>query len=297
MISVVIPLYNKEQSIASTINSVLAQTYKDFEIVVVNDGSTDKSVDVVRSIDDDRIVLISQKNQGVSAARNTGILAARGNYVAFLDADDIWDIQYLETSVKLIKDYPNAGIYGTASGLIINDIKKTENSNYSKHRGYINNPWLYGSPYSTSAIIVAKSVFSKVGFFDERMTHGEDLDMWWRILLNYPCVYEDITYSYYRVDAENSLMAMKIPIEKHIPYYMDKYRAYRTNNSQFRKFFDREMIYRLYPYLLDHKYKSIAHNLSKQIDYSQLKVSMRFRMMCPHLYYLYQYVRKIILKK
>lgn len=294
MISVVIPLYNKAQSIRKTLDSVLAQTYKDFEIVVVDDGSTDESADVAEAfLQASRhsplaFRLIRKPNGGVSSARNAGILAAKGEYVAFLDGDDLWGPEYLSISAKLIADYPNAGIYGTASGLVINDVLKGETTLYVGHRGWIENPWIVGPPFSTSATIVDKKVFDVIGLFDERMTHGEDLDMWWRIVLKYPCVYEDVVHSYYRVDAENSLMSRPIPLETHLPNFIDKYTVERANSETFRKFFDKEMIYRLYPYLFDKKNRKKAKELASQLDYSMQKISMRLRIQFPHLYRLYQ---------
>ena len=94
MISVVIPLYNKEEQIADTLQSIFAQTFQDFEIVIVDDGSTDNSVEEVEKFDDSRIRLIHQTNAGVSAARNRGIEEARGELIAFLDADDEWKPEY-----------------------------------------------------------------------------------------------------------------------------------------------------------------------------------------------------------
>ena len=114
MISVVIPLYNKEKQIAKTLQTVLNQTYQDFEIVIVNDGSTDGSVDEVKKFLNPRIRLINQKNGGVSAARNRGIEEAKGEYIAFLDADDVWDIEHLEVLYQLILAYPKNGAYATA---------------------------------------------------------------------------------------------------------------------------------------------------------------------------------------
>ena len=115
MISVVIPLYNKEQSIAATIQSVLAQTYTDYEIIVVDDGSTDNSLKVVQErvseLENERVRIIHQENAGVSAARNKGILESKGKYIAFLDADDLWAPNYLATLAALIADFPNAGLY------------------------------------------------------------------------------------------------------------------------------------------------------------------------------------------
>ena len=118
MISVVIPLYNKEKSIASTLQSVYEQTYTDYEVVIVNDGSTDNSANVVKDfiakIDDrcidDRWTLICQENAGVSAARNRGIIEAKGEYVAFLDADDFWREDKLEKQLKVMEKYSYRGV-------------------------------------------------------------------------------------------------------------------------------------------------------------------------------------------
>src|SRR5690554_3840739 len=111
MISVVIPLYNKEKSIMNTIQSVLNQTFQDFEIVVINDGSTDKSAEIVEHIKDFRIRLVHQENQGVSAARNRGIKEAKYDWVAFLDGDDWWSDDFLTVLNDLQIKYPDAGIW------------------------------------------------------------------------------------------------------------------------------------------------------------------------------------------
>lgn len=299
--SIVIPLYNKQNSIVATLQSVLAQTYTNYEIIVVDDGSTDDSANVAEATLRECKVygvecrgrVIRVANGGVSSARNIGIMEAKGEYIAFLDGDDLWGRDYLKVSAKLIAEFPNAGIYGSASGLVINDVLTDETILYVGHRGWIENPWIVGPPFSTSATIVDKKVFDVIGLFDERMTHGEDLDMWWRIVLKYPCVYEDIVHSYYRVDAENSLMSKPIPLETHLPNFIDKYTEERANSETFRKFFDKEMIYRLYPYLFDKKNRKKAKELASQLDYSMQKISMRLRIQFPHLYRLYQKITNV----
>jgi glycosyltransferase involved in cell wall biosynthesis len=113
MFSIVIPLYNKEKYIKRAITSVLDQTIQDFEIIVVNDGSTDNSTNIVKSITDNRIKLINQENQGVSVARNTGIENTKNEYIAFLDADDKWEPYFLEEIRKLIEINKSAGLFAT----------------------------------------------------------------------------------------------------------------------------------------------------------------------------------------
>lgn len=125
MISVVIPLYNKEKSITTTLQSVIDQTYTDWELIVVNDGSTDNSLAVVKNfvaklpITNHKFQILEQPNGGVSVARNTGLLVAQGEYIAFLDGDDIWEPTYLEEAAQLIHDYPNGAIYGLGMGKMI----------------------------------------------------------------------------------------------------------------------------------------------------------------------------------
>lgn len=299
MISVVIPLYNKAQSIQKTLDSVLAQTYKDFEIVVVDDGSTDDSARVVEEFmknfpslqGGDRGRLIRKPNGGVSSARNAGILAAKGEYIAFLDGDDLWHPEYLETLHQLIVDYPDAALYGIGCTKICGDMipEKILSSN---ERGEIEDVWKhYPSCWTGSSSCSSRKRLIEVGLFDTRMTHGEDIDMWWRLLLSGKGVFDNRVLAYYRQDTENRAMNRVIPLEKHIPYYMEKYAEARANNVDFRRFFDRQMIYILYPYLFIYKYKKTAKIIAKNIDYSLLKWTMKFRIVCPRTYSIYQLLR------
>lgn len=295
MITVIIPLYNKVKSIKSTIESVLYQTYSDFEIVVVDDGSTDDSANVVRGIQDRRVRLISKENGGVSSARNKGILSAKGDYIAFLDGDDIWDETYLETLHDLIVEYPDAALYGIGFGWIKNGERKIATSKLpADYRGVVDDVWNnYPGFWTGSSSGSSRAKLMEVGLFDERMTHGEDIDMWWRLLLSGDGVVDSKPLAWYRLDTENRAMNKLIPLEKHIPYFIDKYEFPRNKNSSFRKYFDTEMIYRLYPYLFDDKYKVDAKQLSEKLDYTQLKWTLKFRMQYPYIYRLYEKMKSI----
>jgi len=187
-ISVVIPLYNKEKYVRRAVESVLSQTFRDFELIVVNDGSTDNSPALVRSYDDPRIRVINQENQGVSAARNRGITEARGKLIAFLDADDKWLPDFLDIVIHLVKKFPDAGAYATGIRLVR---QKKGISRDLYVRGGQDQCGCYfdllrkGMVANSSNITIRQSVFEKSGVFRDGFRRGEDLDMWFRIGLYY----------------------------------------------------------------------------------------------------------------
>jgi glycosyltransferase involved in cell wall biosynthesis len=196
LFSVVMPLYNKARFIKRSLDSVLLQTRGAYEIIVVDDGSTDEGPEIVARYSDSRIKLIRQKNSGVSAARNRGIESAEGSHIAFLDADDVWRPNYLEVITALIERYPGAGAYATAYEIIMPD-KTVINPKYhaipplpwegllpSYFRSVMGIP-----PVWTCAIAVPKEVFQRVGGFPVGIPIGEDLDMWGRIALAYPIAF------------------------------------------------------------------------------------------------------------
>lgn len=287
MITVVVPLYNKEKSVRATLESVRAQSYTDWECIVVDDGSTDNSREVVegiRELESERIRVIHQENAGVSAARNRGIMEAKGEYVAFLDGDDMWDKDFLKAMVSLIEEYPGKSIYGLGCAQIKKGETVSVRDNY--YRG--ESTWDYATmAFTGSSACVNKQDAIEVGLFDTRMTHGEDIDMWWRLMLLHGGASDMRPYAYYIQDAENRAMHRIAPLDKHIPYYIDRYAGARADNIDFRRFYDREMIYRLYPYLFDKKYHVEAKKIAKIYDYSMQKKSLHFRMVFPKIYRLY----------
>mgnify|MGYP000853778437 FL=1 len=197
MVSVIIPLYNKEKTICNTINSVLNQSYTDFELLIVNDGSTDGSRNALEVFNDNRIRIINKSNGGVSSARNRGIREAKSEWLAFLDGDDYWEPTFLSILLELKSKYPDAGLYtgqyaqvNNAKDIIILDRFPPIKEGYFDFFSY-----LYS--INSSSILVNKNVFEISGYFDENLTHGEDTDMWIRIGLKYKVCYTNSLISYY----------------------------------------------------------------------------------------------------
>lgn len=193
MISVVIPLYNKAGQVAQTLRSVLGQTFGRFEVVIVDDGSTDGSADEARSVHDERIRLVSQQNAGVSAARNRGIAEARYDLIAFLDADDEWEPTYLETQYNLYKKYPDCSVYAcnyefcNADGRVTPTILRK--LPFEGEDGILSNYFEVAScshpPLWTSAVMVRKQALQAVGGFPLGIRSGEDLLTWARLAVKY----------------------------------------------------------------------------------------------------------------
>lgn len=194
MISVIIPAFNSEKTIARAIDSVLAQTYKDYEIIVVDDGSTDNTAEIVRGYDN-RINYIYQQNAGHAAARNSAIKVANGRWVAFLDADDQWLPQKLQLQIELLDKNKNlkwccCNRYqsdGNRKNTFGNEKKITEalqDKDYFEN--YFSAAPKGNCPIVTTCLIISKNIFEQLGTFDSSYTRGEDLDMWWRIAHHFP---------------------------------------------------------------------------------------------------------------
>jgi glycosyltransferase involved in cell wall biosynthesis len=189
VISVVIPLHNKAATIERALRSVLAQSFQDFEVIVVDDGSTDGSGDLVRQSGDVRIRLIRQENRGVSAARNRGVSEAHSEIVAFLDADDEWLPEFLETISQLVKEQPASGMFGTSyfcqseCGRRAAVLSDTELSDYFCVAAESE------PPINASAVAVRKEALLAVGGFPVGITAGEDLLTWARLAARFPVAY------------------------------------------------------------------------------------------------------------
>ena len=297
MISVVIPLYNKEKSIAKTIESVLAQTYTDYEIIVIDDGSTDKSAAVVESIilslnesNSFIIRLFSKNNGGVSSARNLGIEKSRGEYIALLDGDDQWDKDYLTEQVKMIHDFPEAAMWGINYAELYNGklVRTLATGLPDGYRGYVENyfqmPNRNSDLFCSSSVVIRREVFDKVGMFDERMKYSEDIDMWYRIIANYQVAFYDYYMVRYLYDAENRAMNRTRLLRYWLPYYVDKYKdPLYKHNKVFYRWIMRWCGYRIkLIYFHDIEQHTDAKSASRKLDYSELPIKYRFELLTPY---------------
>jgi glycosyltransferase involved in cell wall biosynthesis len=220
-ISVVIPLYNKGMHIERAINSVRNQTFQDFEIIVVEGGSTDNGKQIVSSISDDRIRLILQSSRGVSRARNEGVHASISELIAFLDADDEWMPCHLEELMKLKSNFPSAAIFATEYFIITEKgNKKCPNIKYvpkAPWSGLLDHYFLVVSsgeaPFLISTMAIHKKNFIKMGGFLPEWNWAEDHELWGRIALYYPIAYSRKCGAYWHLDAQNRLGHRPPPLE------------------------------------------------------------------------------------
>ena len=219
--SIVIPLYNKEQSIKSTLLSVLSQSYSNYEVLIVNDGSTDSSLDIVKSFHDSRLKIFSKINGGVSSARNLGIREAKNNYVAFLDGDDLWAENHLETMAEMIRAFPNDVVYYTKFTTDESHVFTGEKIEIKKTDDYLSEffsrNWIH-----TSAVCVSRDyLIDNNLFFNEKLAQGEDLDLWQRLTVDNGAVFCNKCTEIYRLNTENNTSKL-FNIEKRYDYIIRK---------------------------------------------------------------------------
>ena len=290
MISVVIPLYNKQNSILATIQSVVNQTYTDFELLIIDDGSTDDSASIAASYPDTRIRVIDKENGGVCSARNRGIQEANGEYIALLDGDDQWDKKYLDEQMRMVADFPNAAMWGINFAELSDGklIRKLATALPDGYRGYVENYFQMQGRVSdlfcSSSVLIRKEVFDKVGMFDERIKYAEDSDMWFRIITNYPVAFYDRYMVWYLYDAENRAMNRKRLLKYWLPYYVDKYKDPLFNHDKvFYRWVMRWAGCRIKDiYFNDPEQHEDAKIASRKLDYSQLPIKYRFELLTPY---------------
>lgn len=264
--SVIIPLYNKAPYVTKAIGSVLAQTFTNYELVIMDDGSQDNSFDVALKAIEGKTHchIYHQQNAGVSMARNNGVAFSRGDYLCFLDADDWWDPAFLEEMSRLIDEYPDAGVYGT-NYIIVDETKhKTRAALVGVEdgfeKGYINYCQVYAKtlymPLTSITVAIPRPVFQRVGGFTQQLKMGEDFDLWIRIYLKYKVAFLNKPLAYYNqdVDVRHRAIGSLPDPSVQFAFHADYLKAYMEQDEGLRMIVEYVQIVCLRSYYLSRKY-------------------------------------------
>ena len=243
--TVILPLYNKEKHIENSIKSILNQTFTDFELLIINDCSTDFSANIAATYLSERVTLIQhKKNSGLAATRNTGIRKASSNYITFLDADDFWKPTFLEKIYNLIQKFPEAGIFATNYEEIWDKtVKQPRNGSENLPADFIGfidffKLNLKQGIYNHGSVCLHKEVYEKVGFYNEELNFSEDLDFNIRANYHYKLAYDNSVQMSYFMQTDNQLTRSSIK-NKILPDF-DKYEDWAKTNQDVKKYLDFE---------------------------------------------------------
>ena len=298
VISVVIPVYNKEKFIENTIYSVLNQTLSDFELIIVDDSSTDKSLSIIDSIKDKRIKTYSIKNSGVSKSRNYGVEKSTSNLIAFLDADDLWKNNHLEQLYKLYLENPNCGMY--AMSYIKNINFKSYKKSYfglSNFSGILENFFNSSSVdciASSSSVMIPLNVFKKINGFNENLKKREDTALWIKIALNYKIAFSTIT----TVEIVITEHGNHLSKSHENPWcFFDLFKFQEQNNVDLKKFLDLNRFSEAINFKLNKEHNNFKI-ITKSINYRNLNFKQKILIKTPFRILLFlKKIQSYLLKK
>jgi glycosyltransferase involved in cell wall biosynthesis len=272
--SIIIPLYNKGPYIVRAIESVLNQLIQNFEIIVIDGGSYDDGPKIVKDFNDPRIHFLVQSGKGVSNARNEAVNFSKNDYIAFLDADDEWMPKHLETIFRLIKEFPEAGMFTTAYKIQTDEGKLR----WADYQYIPTPPWegllpdyfksgaLGEYPVWTSVVVIPREIFDKMGGFPEGYWFGEDADLFGKIALKYPVAFSWEMGAIYHWDALNRICNRQYPLEHEMPFVKTA-RAALTNKEVPTRFIQslNECIYKTEIERAEYNFKAGNSRIAKKI--------------------------------
>ena len=298
VISVVIPVYNKEKFIENTIYSVLNQTLSDFELIIVDDSSTDQSLSIIDSINDKRIKTYSIKNSGVSKSRNYGVEKSSSNLIAFLDADDLWKNNHLEQLYKLYLENPNCGMYAMSYMKNIN-FKSYKKSYFglSNFSGILENFFTSSSVdciASSSSVMIPLNVFKKINGFNENLKKREDTALWIKIALNYKIAFSTIT----TVEIVITEHGNHLSKSHENPWcFFDLFKFQEQNNVDLKKFLDLNRFSEAINFKLNKEHNNFKI-VTKSINYRNLNFKQKILIKTPFRILLFlKKIQSYLLKK
>ncbi len=304
LISVVIPLYNKENYIQNTLKSILNQRFKNFEILIINDGSTDKSVEKVEALlkNFNNFTIYNQKNRGLSAARNKGLSMAKGNIIALIDADDLWHESFLQSIYNLYSNFPEATFYGTdylekySSTNIIEPKKnidpKLKNKTFIIDDFFLSNKF---QPIICQSSMAFKKEITETISFDETINYAEDVDFYLKSFIKQKLAYDytplatilsDVPYQITKIGIKN----------KTLPNF-SKYEKEHLNNKSLKEYLD----FKRYMYAIQYKLDKDKINFSKiteHINFNNLSIKQRVLLKSPLFFLKFlKLIKKLFLKR
>lgn len=277
--SIIVPLYNKAPYVRKTLDSIVSQTFTDWECIIVDDGSTDNSAAVCEEAihpfihsSVHPIRLIKQANAGVAVARNNGVAASKGEYICFLDADDWWEPTYLEEMSRLIDTNLDAGLYGCDYFYVKNGKKKI----YPKDtEGYIDYCKVYthcgAMPIHPNGAVIPRKVFDEIGGFDPSIKMGEDFILFMQIVLKYKVAFLNKQLVTFNQDADptwRAITKLHKP-EYHMLWHVSQWDSQEKTNASYKAMIDMLRVNGLLPYWLSDDFHAAAAAELEKVDWSQ----------------------------
>ncbi len=294
--SVIIPLYNKALYVAKAIDSVLAQSFKEYELIIMDDGSKDDSFEIASNSIEGRqnCHLYRQENAGVSMARNNSVAVSTGGYLCFLDADDWWDSCFLEEMSKLIDAFPDAGIYGTNYTIVNETKRKTRVAQIGVEegfeKGYINYCLAYAKtmymPLWTGAVCIPRKVFDEMKGFPKGVKLGEDFILWVSIALKHNVAFLNKPLAYYNqdVDVANRGVGHLHKPEEHMLWNLGFMEEVEKINPDYKQLIDSLRVNGLMQYFLSKEYHEAAVHELEKVDWRRQSEKTKNQFQQPLVY-------------
>jgi glycosyltransferase involved in cell wall biosynthesis len=287
--SVIIPLYNKAPYVTKAIDSVMSQTFTDYELVIMDDGSKDASYDVASKAIEGRVncQIHRQENAGVSMARNNAVALSQGDYLCFLDADDWWAPNFLEEVSGLIDECPEAGIYGT-NYTIVNETKgRTRVAPISVEegfeKGYIEYCQVYAKtlamPLWTGAVCIPRTIFDEMQGFPKGIKLGEDFLLWIKIALKYRVAFLNKPLAFYNQDVEavnRGVIRKGYDPDTFMTFHFDQFEEEEKKNPDLKVLLDRLRVYSLLRFRFANSHRERVDREIKKVDFSHVSRKYRY---------------------
>ena len=281
--SVILPLYNKAPYVAKAIGSVLSQTFTDYELVIVDDGSKDDSYEVASKAIEGRMNchIHRQENAGASMARNNAVALSQGTYLCFLDADDWWGPSFLKEMLGLIEACPNAGAYGTGYTIVNETKNKTRVAPIGVEQGFrsgfINYCQVYARtlamPLWTGAVCVPRTVFDEMQGFQRGIKLGEDFLLWIKIALSYRIAFLNKPLAFYNQDVEmagRGVVRRGYDPDSFMTFHFDQFAEQEKQNHDLKILLDRIRVYSLLRFRFSNTHRERVYREIAKVDFSNV---------------------------